>query len=426
MYPKLRKLLKNEYVFSVFSRFVSVFLSLLQSVLVARYLGAELQGVSSYITSIVNIGAIVITFGMHQAYPYFRKNYGKDKIYNDYMSLVVFLYAIFILIAFGLYISPFCTLELRTAILLIPIFGYAKIVAYICLIETPNIRNLWWTISGIAEIFLIIILWVFTKRGYFWLLLILLFAELLKGIVYTIILKPYIRFHKGLFKLAYELGKYGFFPMVALLMTTLNYKIDVLMLKQYSFITNAMMGVYAIGIQMADRIIMIPDTLKGVLVSKLSKGSNEHDVADVCKISFWASSLMCIFFLILGKPVINLLYGSEYKEAYMALLISSFGTVAISYFKLIAQYNIVNKKQLLNVFMLSVAIVTDVVFNLLFIPLWGVNGAALATGIGNFVCGIVFVIWFSKKSGIPVSEMVIPQKRDIDMIKRYLGFIKKT
>ena len=46
------KLLKNEYVFSILSRFASVALSLLQSVLVARYLGKALQGVSAYITSI--------------------------------------------------------------------------------------------------------------------------------------------------------------------------------------------------------------------------------------------------------------------------------------------------------------------------------------------------------------------------------------
>ena len=90
------KLLKNEYVFSILSRFASVALSLLQSVLVARYLGKALQGVSAYITSITNVGAIVITFGMHQAYPYFRKKLGRDAIFHDYMSLIVGLYALFL------------------------------------------------------------------------------------------------------------------------------------------------------------------------------------------------------------------------------------------------------------------------------------------------------------------------------------------
>ncbi len=417
---KLSRLLHNEYFFSILSRFASVAISLLQSILVARFLGAALQGTSSYITSITNIGAIVITFGMHQAYPYFRKKYGKEKIFNDYMSLMIILFTFFLLIAGLIFFLPFDNIEVKIAIFLIPIFGYSKIVAYVSLIEFPNKRNLWWTIAGIVEVAFVAILWISVERNLVWLVAILLFVELFKAIVYTIMLKPHVVIHKGMRKLAFDLAKYGFFPMLALLMTTLNYKIDVLMLKQYTYISSAMIGIYSIGIQMADRIIMIPDTLKGVLVSRLSKGSDEHEVANVCRVSIWSSVFMCVIFLLLGQFVINILYGEEYKDAYQALLISSFGTVAIGYFKLIAQYNIVNKKQVLNVLMLSIAIVTDVVFNLLLIPIWGINGAAFATGLGNFVCGLTFLIWFSAKTKIRVTEMIIPQKKDFEMLRRLL------
>ena len=71
----------------------------------------------------------------------------------------------------------------------------------------------------------------------------------------------------------------------------------------------------------------------------------------------------------------------------------------------------------MNVIMLSVAIVTDVVFNLLLIPVWGINGAAFATGLGNFVCGLTFLIWFSAKFRIRITEMIIPQKKDMDYIR---------
>lgn len=415
----IRKLLKNEYLFSIISRFVSVAISLLQSVLVARYLGKGLQGVSTYITSVTGIGAIVITFGMHQAYPYYRKKLGREKVFDDFMSLILLMYAVFFAAACLGYSLPL-TREIRSAILLIPIYGYSKIVAYVCLIEKPNIRNLWWTAAGILEIVFVFLLKLYTERSYTWLIAILLFCEVFKGIVYTVILRPKFRIRRSMGRLMIELGKYGFFPMVALLMTTLNYKIDTLMLKEYSFITEEMLGVYGLGIQMADRIIMIPDTLKGVLISRLSKGSDEREVANVCRLSFWASCLTCLAFLALGRFIIYYLYGEEFIDAYIPLLISSFGTVAIGFFKLIAQYNIANKKQFLNVLMLSAAIVTDVVFNLLFIPIWGINGAALATGLGNLVCGGVFVLWFCKKFKIPVSVMMLPQQSDIQRVKKLL------
>ncbi len=414
------KLLKNEYVFSVLSRFASVALSLLQSVLVARYLGKALQGVSSYISTVTNVGAIVITFGMHQAYPYFRKTRGKEAVYDDYMSLIIPLYIGYFVLACVLSTLLPVTRDTKAAIVLIPIFAYSRNMAYICLVEKPNVRNFWVTVSVLAEVCFVALLWIFTRRDFRWAVAILLFVEAFKAVVFTVLLRPRVRLHKGLWPLAIELGKYGFFPMLALLMTTLNYRIDVLMLRQYSYITDGMIGVYHIGIQIAERIILIPDTLKGVLVSKLTKGSDEHEVAMVCRISFWSSCLMCLVFMAIGRFAIELLYGAEYSGAYTAMLISAFGTIAISYFKLIAQYNIVNKRQILNVAMLSAAILTDVVFNLLFIPLWGINGAALATGLGNLVCGLVFVIWFVRKTKIRAGEMIMPQKRDIEGIKRLL------
>lgn len=415
----MRKILKNEYVFSIFSRFISVLISLVQSVLVARYLGAELQGINSYISSLVGIGAILITFGMHQAYPYYRKKFGKEKIYNDYLSLTIMIYIVFALLSFINLLFPI-PFELRAAIFLVPLYGYSRVVAYICLVEKPNVRNFWWIITGILELIFITLLIIFTKRNCIWGITILAFCEVVKSIVYTVILRPKIKIHKGLLKFGKELIRYGFFPMLALLMTTLNYKIDILMLKQYSYISNAMIGIYTIGVQMAERVIMIPDTLKGVLVSRLAKGCKDTEVALVCRLSFWASLIMCFVFIILGPAVINILYGSDFKGAYIPLVICAFGTISISYFKLIAQYNIVNKKQILNVYMLSAAIMADVIFNLIFIPIWQINGAALATGLGNLVCGLVFVSWYIKETKTPVKLMIIPQKSDFEAIKKLL------
>ena len=66
----IKKMISNEYIYSVLTRFITVAVSLIQSILVARYLGAALKGSAIYIKSITSIGAIIVTFGMHQAYPY--------------------------------------------------------------------------------------------------------------------------------------------------------------------------------------------------------------------------------------------------------------------------------------------------------------------------------------------------------------------
>lgn len=418
---KIKRLLGNEYIYSVVTKLITILIGIVQSVLTARYLGAQLKGVNTYISSIASIGSIVITFGMHQAYPYYRKKYGKDAIYQDFVSLIMLIYTILMVAAISLCIFIPTTLELKAVILLIPMLGYSRIVAYITLVETPNLRNTWWTVISILDVIYVALLWAFTSRNILLGISVLVFADAVKCIVYTSILRVKPKFSKKLFTLLIDLLKYGFFPMIALLMTTLNYRIDVLMLKRYNFITDSMIGVYSLGLSLSDKIVLIPDTLKGVLVSKLAKGAKNEEVAKVCRIGFWTSVLLCVLIIASGKLLISILYGEEFEGAYSIIIITAWGLLSVVYFKLIAQFNIVNKKQFLNVLLLSIAIVVDVVLNLLFIPILGIVGAAIATSIGNIVCGIVFVIYFCKKTGIPVHHMIVLQKSDFKYLKAIFG-----
>ena len=423
--PDLKKLVKNEYIFSVLAKFLTIAIGLVQSVLLARYLGSELKGMYTYVSSITSICSIVITFGMHQAYPYLRKKYGKEAIYQDYFNLIYILYAIYMIIALFLALFVFDNFEIQIATILIPLLGYSNIMGYACLIETPNKRNALWTVICFLEILFIGGLMIFTHRNMLWMVSILLFVDTLRSVVFTATLHVPIRIHKGLFLMWKELMKIGFFPMLALLMTTLNYRIDVLILKSYPQITSSQLGVYSIGISLADKIVLIPDTLKGILASKLSKGAEDSEVARVSRLCFWVSLGMCAAILLFGKWGVNFLYGSEYAGAYAVIAISALGSVIIGYFKLISQYNIINKKQVNNVIMLSVSIAINVALNLIFVPLWGINGSAFSTCIAHLVCGIVFVIYFSKKTKIKAREMIVLQTGDIKTLKNLLKFKKK-
>lgn len=419
-YMNFRKILKNEYFYSLFTRGISISLAFIHSIIIARFLGATLKGSSTYIQSITSIGSIIITFGMHQAYPYFRKKYGKEVIYNDYLSIISVLYITYLLVGAVFAVFIIKPLELKIAALLIPIFGYSNVVSYVCLVETPNTRNRWWTIISLINVVFTAFLWKNTKANMTIVVAILLFEDLLKCVIYTILVRPRVHFRKEQIRLAFDLFKVGFLPMIALLMTTLNYKIDVLMLRSFDQISPAQIGVYSVGMALADKIALIPDTLKGVLVSKLAKGADQHEVAKVARLCFWATMFCCAVILIMGNSFINFLYGREYDGAFQVLLICSFGTVFVGYFKLIAQYNIVNRKQIRNVALLSASILINIILNYIFIPRYQLWGAAFASGIGYFLSGLIFVLWFAKKNRIKLSEMFLFQKNDIQMIMRII------
>ncbi len=417
---QIRKFLKNEYIFSVGTRFLHVLLSFFQSIFVARFLGVSLKGTSAYVQSIASIGSIMITFGVHQAYPYFRKKYEKEEILKNYMTAIYMLFGSYFLIAVLLDVFIVHQIELKAAILLSPLMGYSNVVSYVSLIENPNSRNIWWLIIYFMEVVITGILFFTTRSNIYWAFAILGFGPIIKSIVFSILIRVPPHFSTRLSWMYKELFKYGFFPMLSLLMTTLNYRIDILMLKRYPFITEALIGIYSVGITISEKIVLIPDTLQGILASRLAKGAQESEVVRICRLSFYASLVFCFVALVFGEVVIQFMYGIDYSGAYDVVVISAVGAVMIGYFKLISQYNIVNKKQVKNVIMLSISVVINIICNLIFIPILGISGAALATCIGHLVCGIVFLVWFSRVAKCSLAKMIILQKEDIQYVRNLI------
>lgn len=419
---KFRWILKNEYFFSIITKFITIAVSLLQSILVARYLGAALKGSNAFISSIASVGGIIVRFGMDQAYPYIRKKYGKEKIFDNYMSVIVCLYSVYGIIAVFMALFILKTVELKVAAIIVPILGFSNVVSYVTLIEKPNKQNMNHTVISIINLFFVLGLLIFTESSFLWSIVILIFADIIKALVYTASLRFKFRINKNQILLMKELFKFGFLPMAVLLMTMLNYKLDVIMLRSYSsIITAAQIGIYSVGMNFADNIALIPDTLKGVLASKLAKGAETNEVAKVCRLCFWGSIFICLCMIVIGEPLINLLYGAEYSGAYQVLLICAFGTIFISYFKLIAQYNIINKKQVISVVMLSFSIAINVVLNLALIPRYKLAGAAFASGVSYFFSGIIYVMWFTKTNGIKFAEMFLLQKNDLNLLRQALN-----
>lgn len=419
---KFRRVLKNEYIFSILTRFIAIAISMLQSILVARYLGAALKGSNAYISSIASVGSIIITGGLHLAYPYIRKKYGRKTVFDDYLSIIVCLYSLYTITAVLVAFFILKTVELKIAVIIVPILGFANVVSFVSLIENPNKRNKGHTIICISNLFFVFGLVIFTKSSFAWSIAILIFADVIQAIVYTTSLHFKFQINKKQLLLVKDLFRFGFLPMIVLLMTTLNYKLDVMMLRGYSsIITSAQIGIYSVGMSFADHIALIPDTLKGVLSSKLAKGAETNEVAKVCRLCFWASIFICLCLIIVGETLINFLYGPQYNGAYQVLLICAFGTVFIGYFKLIAQYNIINRKQVGCVLVLSVSIAINIALNIALIPKYKLAGAAFASSVGYFFSGIIYVIWFTKTNGIKFLEMFLLQKNDLNLLRQALN-----
>ncbi len=109
-------------------------------------------------------------------------------------------------------------------------------------------------------------------------------------------------------------------------------------------------------------------------------------------ISFGATSFICC----LSRPIYMLLFEQEYYASYIIAPYLFFAPLLQMLFQIAANQFIVIKKTWPNAFILALGAVANVFFNLLLIPVLGIEGAAIATLIGYAISDIICVIVLQK------------------------------
>lgn len=418
------RVIRNEYIYSIITKIVIVAFGLLYQAILARYLGAELKGNVAYISSITAVASIISTLGLNQLYPSYRKS-SKDptNAKNQFMSIVIFLFGICVCIAvFFFVIMNERNRDLAVAILITPIFGYSSISGMVCLVENPNKRNGMLSIISIIEVIYVMILFLFTKRNYYWAVTAIVFSEIIKSFYFTYAQKITASKKYLNMKLIRKLFRQGIWLMIALLINNLNYKIDVLMLKGYQSVTLADIGVYSIGISIAEKAMLIPDAVKEILLSRLSKGADENEVCRTMRLCFPISVLTGFLLSLIAIPGTAFLFGKEYAGAVNITIISVTGVSFMVFMKMVDMYNTARLKQKITVILLSISVIVNIVCNMIFIPAFGITGAAIATSLGHLICSICFLIYFVRQTGISARKAVLIQKEDYRML---INLIKK-
>ena len=414
-----KKIVNNDYVYSVIAKVLGLFVAIVVSSLTARFFGTELKGVMSVVQNDVSLYAVFLGLGIYQAYPFFRK---KDPTilptYLNNISTLFFLYeAVALLVAGGMFALRLNT-YLAIAITLMPVDAYIKQLNYIVLVETPRRRNTSSLLISFSEILILGVMWIFFDATVVTVLSYYIATILINLLISFINLRANplrIRFS---LKQIWKYIKFGFIPMLVYLCMTINYKIDIQMLKWFDNVSFADIGIYGTGVALATQIWLIPDAIKDILLSKLVKGKNETEVAKVLRINLAICTIAIIFLVLLGKPAILLMYGSDFSDAYYVMILMLVGVLGMIFYKMIYSYNISQGKRIINLIFLGIAAIVNVIGNLILIPICGIWGAAIMSVCSYLICGLCFLVQFKHASRLPYFKLLFMQKEDFAIIKQ--------
>ena len=412
---------QSKYFISAIKKVNTIILGLIAGAFLNRALGPSGKGEYSTCLNVVNILNVVLNLGISTIYPnYIRKRKAWTESTFVFLSILQFGFYISLAVVIGIFAEQslllYIWLSISCSVLAIQLNNITLVEQYV----GNAIANV---CSLFLNVILAVCLFVLEIGSVEFALLCFCAKEFSLACISLFFLRKEISFREV--KVA-EIGgiiRNGFLPMLATLFISLNYRIDILFLNYFQ-IDFYRIGLYSAGLGIAEYAWIIPDVFKDVLINKTTKKDSLESVSFSVRIS---SSILILAYFVLfffGKFVIWLLYGVEFFDAISITRIVFLGVYGMIYCKLLGTLYLAQGRWRFYFFTLLGAVLINVFANSIFIPLWGIYGAAFTTIFSYSFAGLVFLLDYRKKYRLRIFDLVLINSKDIKAIMDTVQAIK--
>ncbi|MGI0480997.1 flippase [Geminocystis sp. CENA526] len=399
--PEKRKILTN-ISWLMGDKGITLALSLLLSVLLARYLGPEQFGVYNYALAFVSIFQILSSLGLNGI------------VVRDLVELPnqdkEILGTSFVLRFLGSLLSIVVT------IIIVTLFDHTdkQILPLILLLSLSNVASAFQTVSFYFESKVlskyVVKAHLLSQISYYILLAILIFSEAsLTFIAITFVFQSVV--NALLLCFMYSAQKQQIFawkfrwnraksllsrswPLILSSFGAIIYlKIDQIMLGQMT--SNTEVGVYSVAVRFSEVWYFIPNLIVASyfpsLLKSREKSYQEYNTRiqklyDLLMLGALGLSIAMTF---LSSPLINSLYGQYYQNSAIILSIHIWASIFIFMRALLSKWLIAEDLYIFSFVTHSSGAIVNLILNLFLIPSFGGIGAAIATVISYSVASYV-------------------------------------
>lgn len=361
--------------------------------LLARYLGPESFGVLNYALVYVFFFSVFSSLGLDQIIVrnLSRDGADVDKIVGTgfFLKLIGAVLAIILIVVSLVFVET--TIEKKILILIIAssmVFKASNI--FDCFFQSRMLskyitisRSTAYTLSSMMKL-----LFIYLEMDLYAFALLILLDSILGGLfiwlffwrVYT---ESRLRILNVDFSVVHKLLRDSWPIALAGFLVTLHLKVDQIMIAH--MLSDRDLGIYSLSVTISEAWYFVPLIISSTMLPYLTKLRErdktlyERRFCQLYSLMFWLGIAMGVIIVIVGRQVIQVLFGEPYSEVYYPLVVNVWAGVFVaqSYAKTI--WDIGENLQIYRILSNTLSLIINVIGNALLIPTFGITGAAFAT-----------------------------------------------
>jgi O-antigen/teichoic acid export membrane protein len=213
---------------------------------------------------------------------------------------------------------------------------------------------------------------------------------------------------------------YSFFTFFINIIQFLAYKIDFWILDFYR--NEKELGLYSIAVRLAQLFWVLPLLFASIFFPKVVSAKEDFKQNSMLTLlrafnSFNFAIALILFIFI--SPLILSIFGNEYLSATEAVCILLPGVIFFGNTIILSAYFAGMNKLNINFLGSLLCFISIFVLDVIFIPIKGYIGAAIASSIGYFLTTVYFVIIYCLTSNQNVISLFVPVKSDWKHLQSY-------
>ncbi len=439
----------RSFLLSSLSNFIrqilTILLGIITSVILARGLGVEGRGLYAIVILIPGLLTTFLSLGVGSAAVYFiaRDEYSIRDALNGNIILSMIISVVAMIIGTFIFVIGQRALLFEGASLNLLLFALLLVPATLFNtninmlfqgVHDFNTYNRVTIVTSVISVLLNALFVWFFALGVFGAVAVIVIANTVTIIIGIIGLRKYNatwRVWKTPIERIYfrDVLSYGLRAHLSLVIAFLNYRVDVLILGLIT--NNEEVGLYVIAVGIAERMWILSTTTAQVLFPRIAQlkelSQQQNDLTTlVARHVLWLGIGMALIAFILSDWVFVLLYGEEFSGAALAFKWLLPGVVLLGMSKILGNSIGARGKPQINSYQSIVAVIVNIICNIILIPVHGFVGAAMATTISYSVWTMIKIWYFSYTYGINWYDVILPKSTDIVLWRKGLVLLRHS